>query len=504
MSVVLSANEAFRDAAALFARGDASVAVKLLDQLALQHPTDWSLQRRVLSATGGCQIDAGQWRDAAARLDRAHHYARDLGDPVAQVAVLVNQTSLYMATWQYRAAIAATDGIEVVDSDSPPIRQEKAAALINRAQAALVLSEWAIAELASVSAYATLDEAVRRGERVNLIHLAAAGHCVIRVRLLQHDTERPREIIARLESLSLQERAMVHLLLAHAATLAELGNSDRARSMLRKLLGTTMPEGLRRDALFALLRIDQQIGDIGEALRLLTQLSDVVVSHRSAVLEDALDICEVTDNVLAGTGSLTTNQQTQKIDIISVFNSIARITEASETVAAYRRRLNVAAVAALFAVHIELGTRFACAIGRGVIMQDFGALSLGSVGNPSTAFADASLRSSLRIFERIGIARDTPEYRIAAFRYERGDGTGLLGVKEEDIPIEAQIAVLSGQYFSDTSAAATPCHGASELLAERFRQWIANLPFATLASLGSTSHFADSQTLETLRSAIDQ
>lgn len=472
MSNVLLANEVFAKAAALFASGEAPQAVTLLDRLAEQHPNDWALQRRVLSATGGCQIDAGLWRNAADRLERAKAFAAQLGDPTAELSVLVNQTSLYMATWQYRAVVEATETIEMFEHDGHIQRQEKAAALINRAHAALLLGEFDIAERAAATAYSALNTIFAATQHVNLIHLAAAGHCRVRVMLARHDLNAARTTITQLERLPLAERAMVHLLLAHAATLAAMGFHDPARAMLHRLLDAKVPDGLRRDAMFALLNVEQQAGNISETLRLLTQLSDLVVAHRASVLEDALDIHELTDGALSAAAAMPAGTHTPKspLKIEAAFASMSRIIEASESAAAFRRRLRAAGLSALFALHCEHGTRFACAIARGVIMRDCGSLSMGTVPDQSAAFANAALRSTLGIFDRIGLDRTALEYRIAAFRYECFDGSGLLGVSARDTPLEAQIASLCWRAACELATA--PSHCASASLIASFDRWI--------------------------------
>lgn len=481
MSKVLRAEEVFREAAALFARGEAPQAVSLLDQLAEQYPDDWALQRRVLSATGGCQIDAGQWRDAAERLERAQAFAEKLADPTAQLSVLVNQTSLYMATWQYRAAIDATESMILLADDSGLRRQEKAAALINRAHAALVLGELDVAERAANIAYEALRDAHANAQTVNLLHLAAAGHCRVRVMLARGDLTAARSTIAELERLPLTDRAVVHLMLAHAGTLAAIGMHELARSLLHRLLDSKIPDGLRRDAMFALLGVAQQIGDFGQALHLLTQLSDLVVSHRTAVLEDALDIREFTESALsaaAAAGSMPSDSTKRLAKVEAVFGSMARIVEASESAAAFRKRTRAAALSALFSLHAQHGTRFACAIARGLIMRDFGSLSLGSVAQQSAAFANAALRSTLGVFDRIGLERTLPEYRIASFRYEQADGGGLLGVAAADTPVEAQIASLGWRAVHELPTALTHC--ASTPMTAAFEQWVSSTGAAHL------------------------
>ncbi|TAG77488.1 MAG: hypothetical protein EAZ21_14750 [Betaproteobacteria bacterium] len=439
MSNVLPKAVLLQSAALAFAKGDTLGAVELLDEILADPTIDLQMRRRALSASGGCLVELGQWRMASDRLVEAKRIADEMGDVQGSLAVLVNQSSLHLHTWEYGAVIDLTNDIEMSDSpDDTSANNERATLLANRASSALELREFDIADHAARRSFEWLKAERNAGRTCNTIHLANAGLSIVRIALHSSDFERAKSVISFLEQQSLKDRALVTLMLAHGTLAGATNEVDLARNLLKKIIATAIPEGLKRDALLLLLRIELTSGNVHEVFAVLKDIGDLVIGHRSSQLNDAISMQELAVPVLARVVA----EANPSARSASIFGCISRIVEACDTGHGFKVRRAAAALAIEFGDSIGLGTRFVKAIARGIIMRDFGALSLRLDPSQSRALARESLRATLSIFDRARIDRTSPEYRVAAFRYEQCDGTGVLGVTVSDIPREAQVAAL--------------------------------------------------------------
>jgi tetratricopeptide (TPR) repeat protein len=472
-----SIDDTFLSASQLFSQGKSADAIALLDALVEANPNDRNLRRRVYSATGACLVDVGRWNEARQRLVRAAALATELNDEVAQIAVTANRCVLHLAVWEYAEVLTLTDGVDLSNDAPLHLNNQKTALLLNRSTAALALHEHTIARGAAQQALAWLNRQREHGQSWDTVHFAIASLNLARASLALGKIEPAKEVVACIDSLPLHDRALAHKMLTHAVVALHLGHHDLSRKLLTSLYQSDVPDGIKRDALLLLLRVEQKSGNLSEVMTLLTEIGDQVIQHRSAQLLDSLHMRELAAPELA----TITGRHKAKVPFPSLYRSMLRITEASESGQTFQQRKLAARLAIEFAETYELGgSRFIAALGRGVMIRDFGSLSFQQEALASKALARESLRSTLRIFDAMGIERLSPEYRIAAFRTERADASGVLGISDADIPAEAQVASLCAHAIASLHASRsldieTQLAGlASPTLTRRFTAYLAS------------------------------
>jgi HD-GYP domain-containing protein (c-di-GMP phosphodiesterase class II) len=422
--------------------GNSRDALSALDELCLRDPLDLVLRRRMLSLSGGLMTDVGRWIEADRRLLEAKRLAFELNDEVGGMAVALNISSLRMAQWKYLEVIELTNSLKLNVGDPVDPGEEKAALLMNRAGAALAVRSGSIAMEAASSSFAWLRA---QPATLNPLFFAGSGQYLVRTQLLANRHRDAEATLEVLNSLTFTGRALAHVQLANAVFQSETGDVATARAALTALLDAPGPEGLKRDALSILLRIEQQSGDVQAALGILQRMATIVVAHRTAQMRDSLDMREEAAPVVR---NLVSSQGTTK-NIPRIYSQIAGIIEASETSQAQHKRRAIAVLASGFAEGLGYGSQYIQAIVRGALGWDFGAFSRAlhaDSGISRRLFERESLKTTLRILDELGIDANQIEYRVAAHAYERANGDGPLGLSSASIATEAQIVSICRDY----------------------------------------------------------